>query len=640
MKLKINFIIAGLLCVFALCNAQDIPFPELQAADLSVSGEHPRLLLLKGEEEKIKRKIESDGFLRRIHRYIIRKSDRYIDTPVQERIFHSSDMLKTAREIHTRIYYLSYAWRMTGDPKYVRRAEKEMLNACTFQDWNPDHYLDVAEICFALAIGYDWMYDSLSEETKATIEENLFEKGLKSGFPGTAAEQMHCHFVDKRNNWNPVCHGSLALAAITAYEHDPKFAERIIKRSITKVKSLAIPEYGPDGNFPEGYSYWSYGTTFALMFIETLEKVYGTSFGMAEDPGFLKTPEYILQMSAQGLDTWRYSDCTEDIKNSYPMFWFAARRNDPSLLWGEKNKIMYMDGHGLSERMFKVRFLPSVLLWAAEKPFDGIEPPSKRMFVGQGTTPLAIMRNHFGGDDEIFLGLKGGKANYNHAHMDIGSFVMFEGTTRWATDAGIQDYYSLERFGIRLGDRSQYSSRWKAFRLSPKIHNIVTFADTLQRVKEKAVIVESADNGDFMYAITDLSKVDGAAVAEHLRGVAMIDGKQVVVRDEITASDKEMPVRWAMFTPAKVRITGRDRALLSLDGKELLMVVEGKGITMDIWSTEPVHEYDEPNPGTVLVGFTAHLKPGQKVSFNVHLIPQNGKTKVPHINKLSQWKKY
>lgn len=638
--MKARTIITTMLFFFGmqLCKAA---LPDINPDMLTVSKCHPRLLIKNGEEELIRRKIAMDPFLKRVHKHIMKKSDRLIDTPVQEKVFHGSNMLSTAREIHKRIFYLSYAWRMSSDMKYVHRAEQEMLNACLFDSWNPEHFLDVAEISFALAIGYDWMYDALSDQTRNIIAENLFEKGIKAGMPETADSPSHYHWQKKRNNWNPVCNGSLSLAAIAAYEHNPELARNIICGSIERVRSLAIPEYGPDGNFPEGYSYWSYGTTFALMFIETLELNYGTSFGIAEDQGFKKTPEYILHMTTQGLDTWRYSDCTKDIKNSYPMLWFAQRQNNPSLLYGELNKIRHMDEHGLSQRMFAVRFLPCVMLWAAERPFENVTPPKKRMFVGQGTTPIAIMRNHWGGEDEIILGLKGGKPNYNHAHMDIGSFIMYEGTRQWAKDPGIQDYYSLERFGLNLGDRSQYSSRWKGLRLGPKLHNIVTFSDTLQRVKAKASIIDCADNGDFMYAITDLSETDKAAVAKHMRGAALINNKQVVIRDEIQAYDKDTHLRWAMFTPAEVKITAKNKAILILDGSQLLMIVEGNGISMGTWSTEPQNEYDEPNPGTVLVGFTANLKSGQEAAYNVHLIPiRNNNINVPHINRLSQWTRH
>ncbi len=53
-------------------------------------------------------------------------------------------MLAVSREALTRIYFLSYAWRMTGDDRYARRAEREMLNVCAFPDWNSSHFLDVS----------------------------------------------------------------------------------------------------------------------------------------------------------------------------------------------------------------------------------------------------------------------------------------------------------------------------------------------------------------------------------------------------------------------------------------------------------------------------------------------------------------
>jgi hypothetical protein len=37
-----------------------------------------------------------------------------------------------------------------------------MLAAAAFSDWNPSHFLDVAEMTAALAIGYDWLYEEVS----------------------------------------------------------------------------------------------------------------------------------------------------------------------------------------------------------------------------------------------------------------------------------------------------------------------------------------------------------------------------------------------------------------------------------------------------------------------------------------------
>jgi hypothetical protein len=49
---------------------------------------------------------------------------------------------------------LAMAYHLSGDVEHVRRCEKEMLAAARFSDWNPSHFLDVAEMTFALAIGF------------------------------------------------------------------------------------------------------------------------------------------------------------------------------------------------------------------------------------------------------------------------------------------------------------------------------------------------------------------------------------------------------------------------------------------------------------------------------------------------------
>lgn len=138
---------------------------------------------------------------------------------------------------------------------------------------------------------------------------------------------------------------------------------------------------------------------------------------------------------------------------------------------------------------------------------------------------------------------------------------------------------------------------------------MMTFADSLQRVDARAKIVASGDREGFVYAVTDLSKADAAAVAAHRRGVAIVGDSYVVVRDEVTNGDREMPLRWAMLTPAEVRIVDDRTAELTLGDERLSMRVEGDGVQLGTWSTEPRHEYDEPNPGTVMVGFTATLAP-------------------------------
>ena len=64
--------------------------------------------------------------------------------------------------------------------------------------------------------------------------------------------------------------------------------------------------------------------------------------------------------------------------------------------------------------------------------------------------PVALIRTGWNEGEGFYVGIKGGTASANHAHMDAGSFVFEASGVRWAQDLGMQEYYSLEKENVRL----------------------------------------------------------------------------------------------------------------------------------------------------------------------------------------------
>ena len=79
------------------------------------------------------------------------------DPPVVHRLI-GPRLLDQSRAALRRISTLAGLYRLDGDHRKADRARLEMLAAAAFPDWNPSHFLDVAEMTNALAIGYDWLY--------------------------------------------------------------------------------------------------------------------------------------------------------------------------------------------------------------------------------------------------------------------------------------------------------------------------------------------------------------------------------------------------------------------------------------------------------------------------------------------------
>ena len=49
-----------------------------------------------------------------------------------------------------------------------------MLYMAGYDNWNPEHFLDVAEMTMALSIGYDWLYEVLSPKNRAKDTKSNF----------------------------------------------------------------------------------------------------------------------------------------------------------------------------------------------------------------------------------------------------------------------------------------------------------------------------------------------------------------------------------------------------------------------------------------------------------------------------------
>ena len=171
------------------------------------------------------------------------------------------------------------AYHLTGDPRHAERCEQEMLAVARFSDWNPSHFLDVAEMTFALAIGYDWLYDQLGEASRDEIRKAIVEKGVSLPF-----ETPHKGWVTARNNWGQVCHGGMTAGALAVLEDEPDLAAR---RSTTRCTTctLSMAAYAPKGSYPEGPGYWAYGTSYNVVLIDVLESVLGSDFGLSQCAG-------------------------------------------------------------------------------------------------------------------------------------------------------------------------------------------------------------------------------------------------------------------------------------------------------------------------------------------------------------------
>ena len=619
--MKINAIC---VCLF-FSIVQNLAFGQVKDVKMPV---HPRILLLQDEEKAILKNIASDQNWAKLNQVIIDESNKIIPLPTLERIQIGRRLLDKSRECLRRVFFLSYAYRITKDKKYLNRAEKELIKVSQFSDWNPSHFLDVAEMTMGVAIGYDWLYDDLAVSSKEIIKEAILKKGIEPSY-----DTKYNSWLKASHNWNQVCNAGMAYGALAIYEDNQTLAKQVIDRAIESIK-LPMEDYKPEGSYPEGYGYWGYGTSFNVMFLSAIQKVFSTDFGLSETAGFLKTAGYFQNMIGSSGKNFNYSDSGGGSGLSPSMFWFANKTQNNSLLFIEKQ---YLQGKDKS--MGRDRLLPATMIWGKDINLEKVSEPKQMIWVGQGKNPVAMMRSSWSKPDAIYIGLKGGSPSVNHGHMDVGSFVMDANGERWSMDLGMQEYETLESKGVKLWGMTQNSERWQVYRYNNLAHSTLAFDNEFQKVEGYAPITSFTEKPNFLSATSNISAVYKGNVASANRGVAIIDQKYVAIKDEIVTSEKETTVRWAMMTPAEVKINENGTAELTQNGKKLqIKVVEPANITLKTWTTQPSHDYDAPNPGTILVGFEVKIPANSSVSLGVLLIPEGAIVK-QKLLPLKDWKK-
>ena len=607
--------IVVLLLALFYCHSISFAQKEFVNTSVRLSG-HPRLLLQKGEEKTLKKMIMKDVIWKDIHQSLLNEAAEIVQLPLNERIKTGRRLLSVSRENLRRIFILSYAYRMTRKGEFLKRAESEMLKAASFSDWNPSHFLDVGEMTMALAIGYDWLYPKLSAQTKKVIEDAIVEKGLKPSF-----DERYNWFVNAVHNWSQVCHAGVTYGALAVWEKEPALACTVVNRAIEKI-SIPMGHYAPDGAYPEGIGYWDYGTSFNVMFLSAIEKIFGTDYGLSELPGFLKTGEYILHMVTPNLKNFAYSDNGINAFFTPTMFWFYSKTKDASILYNQI-RLYKKDGQ---KRIQKNRLAPAMLIWGASASLVNLQKPKQLLWKAQGDNPVCLMRSSWNDSSAIYLRMKMGSPSVNHGHMDIGSFVFEADDIFWGIDMGGEEYNRLETRGVDLWNTRQSSQRWDVYRYNNLSHNTLSFNNKYQEVKGKTKIDEYSDQENHKFVISDLTPVYKNQVRSVKRAVSLVNKEFAVVEDLIETTKNFTMMTWTMVTPASAKILSENVMLLEKDGKKLYIKVEGpRKIRWHILPAQSDFSYDSPNPGISIIGFDTDLELSAKQRIKVFLLPGENK---------------
>ena len=547
---------------------------------------HPRLGLTPQLIKKLRYEVENDEVVANVFEAFKLNANKILQQPLLERKLEGRRLLSVSRDMLYRMSILAMIYAIEQDDEILQRINDEIIQVCNFRDWNPTHFLDVAEMSLAVAIGIDWTGEDLPVSTTRLAKDALMEKGIRPSYqdiPGSVS------WIKASNNWNQVCHAGMIAAALATAEDEPELAVQTIRRALDYMPN-ALKSYMPDGVYPEGPSYWSYGTRFTLITQSILQSAFDTDFGLSTFPGLLPSANFWLQSVGSKDRLYNFADCGEqrDSNGNLILAWFAAQLSDQ--LYYEKDRFM-MNPEDMDELDREAGFGLIWLSMVNPKQSSTLAP----VWQGDGENPVVFFRNKSGDETQFYFGGKGGRGSVNHGNMDAGSFIFELDSIRWSVDLGKQPYHEIEQTGFDLWSSCQTCDRWKLLTKNNFGHSTITINDQLHFADGMATF-KSVDKS-IPAATINLNEVFVELVDSASR-TFIKENEALLVVDSIFTNNNTREITWQMMTVADVAITD-DGAVLTQQGKNLKIYnISHPEIQLSVVDlNSPPHPLDKEIPG-------------------------------------------
>lgn len=591
---------------------------------------HPRIIMSKDRFEKLKTSINDDSVTAILLEKLRNEADRLLDVPVsQYEIPDGIRLLETSKRIQRRVATLAMAYNIFDDEKYAKRCYAELEAACNFKDWNPRHFLDTAEMSTAFALGYDWLYNWMTDEQRTFIRNNLIEKGLiqvMDDYEDKPRTRTYRWYQDyPGDNWKLVCNGSMSMAALAVGdEADARnIASEVLTYAYKESYSFVRRAYSEkDGTYSEGLGYWDYATYYLGLYSSSLISATGTDYGLADFEGLRKSVDFVRYMSSNTPKSFSFGDDGDSRDTGWAvLLWLGDyfKSNDISAVRLKKIKndsFNYLD-----------------LLWIDEDKKSDLSKESPTDW-GEIGASNASFRNTWD-ESGIVAALHAGTNNYKyHGHYDLGTFYIESNGARFFTDLGNEQYELPNR---------QYS-----YRIRAEGHNtlVINPSEKLDQQEGAECLISNFSAGNEAYAVVDLTDAyEPSGVKSVVRGLKMIKDKEcVVIQDEISLNAPG-EIYWFAHTKGKIEVADDGRSAVVTVGSDKMWVEiisdDGKFTVMNAESlpTSPVVPNQTDNSSYRKLAI--HLTNTSKTTISVACIPlKQGEIQpswIPSLKAMSEW---
>ncbi len=446
------------------------------------------------------------------------------------------DVLNRAR---SRIAHNAFEAYVTESAEARAAAKTAMLEVANWKRWQPpwfnahgQHtYYPAGLLAGDVALGYDLLYNDLTETERAQIRRALIEKSI---IPTYQEYVVDNRVMTNTSNW--IAHtvgGALIAAASIAGDVQPAESngrfEVLLHGLLLKFEDHMAASHLADGSYGEGISYHEFD-------METLG------------------PALNALRRAFGIDYWKQTHVLESL--NYPLY-TLTQPTSGSLDMGDTHPPA---GHGIPPLVYEsqdpvVRWYYSQFDRPSLSKFifydDSVAPqppklPSSRIFRNKGN---AVFRSGWDKDAIVFLYRAG--PNFNHHHSDQGSFLLNAFGESLVSEAGWSDYYKDPYYATFFTQAIGHST--VLVDGNPESQNI---PDTPQfaALNYYPRITDSITSEFYDGVGSELSSVYQNRLARYVRRITFIKPFYFVVFDDLKVNGKAAQFDFLLHLPNRDKI--------------------------------------------------------------------------------------
>ncbi len=273
---------------------------------------HPRLFTGPEAVARLKRSPTLE-WLKGVDAWVREKADEWKEMPpfMEWNRCEFCFCINHGRELEVRILSLVVRWLQTGEAPYRDGVIKHVRWMLEHDPWSEAFVLgkpDIADVfdlnhggrATTLAIAYDLLYDSLTDDEKSLFLHLARIRVLEPGL-NTFHEGGQWWYADAHNNWNGVCAGGAGMLCLSLYD-DCEEARALLPKVEQSLDAFMRAHEENSGGSEEGTGYWNYGMRFAALFLRSYEEATGKRHPLLALPCLPDSLVFPLDFSPHDLD--------------------------------------------------------------------------------------------------------------------------------------------------------------------------------------------------------------------------------------------------------------------------------------------------------------------------------------------------